>query len=403
MFIANTLQKEKPSNHLTLNKDFKVPKLRFKNFDNCWQKDKLDAISKYYKGGYLSKDDIDSDGTIPCILYGELYTRYLNKIEIIFSRIKYKTNLILAKKDDVILPLSGETPLDISNSAVIPFDGIALGGDLIALRTSLNPLFLSYQLSGKRKLQIARLAQGKSVVHLNPNLLMNLWIFYPSKNEQNKIAQTLFLISKKIELINRKVKVLKKYKEGILKTISKQGKTFVLRDIICEENVRTKTSNEYPILSSTSEGIFLQNDYFNHQVARNNNAGYKIVKKNQVVFSPQNLWLGNINLNDKFEIGAVSPSYKVYSLKRDLIDPYYFIEYMKSPYMLYQYKLCSKQGASVVRRNLDIDSFLRIKIKLPTLENQQTIKILQQHISNLKNLLQKLIKIKKYLLANMFI
>ena len=49
------------------------------------------------------------------------------------------------------MPLSGETPLDISNSAVIPFDGVALGGDLVAFRTNLNSLFLSYQLSGKRK------------------------------------------------------------------------------------------------------------------------------------------------------------------------------------------------------------------------------------------------------------
>ena len=165
----------------------------------------------------MSKEDISNDGTITCILYGELYTTYLNKIENIVSRIKLRTNIIVANTGDVILPLSGETPLDISNSAVIPFDGVALGGDLIALRTSLNPLFLSYQLSGKRKLQIARLAQGKSVVHSNPNQLMKLLIFYPSKKEQDKIAQTVFCISKKIELIGRKVEALKKYRKGIQK------------------------------------------------------------------------------------------------------------------------------------------------------------------------------------------
>ena len=167
----------------------------------------------------MSKEDISNDGTIPCILYGELYTTYLNKIENIVSRIKLRTNIIVANKGDVILPLSGETPLDISNSAVIPFDGVALGGDLIALRTSLNPLFLSYQLSGKRKLQIARLAQGKSVVHSNPNQLMKLLIFYPSKKEQDKIAQTVFCISKKIELIGRKVEALKKYRKGIVQKL----------------------------------------------------------------------------------------------------------------------------------------------------------------------------------------
>ena len=100
----------------------------------------------------MSKEDINNDGTIPCILYGELYTTYLNKIENIVSRIKLRTNIIVANKGDVILPLSGETPLDISNSAVIPFDGVALGGDLIALRTSLNPLFFELSIIWQKKI-----------------------------------------------------------------------------------------------------------------------------------------------------------------------------------------------------------------------------------------------------------
>ncbi len=174
----------------------------------------------------------------------------------------------MAKKDDVILPLSGETPLDISNSAVIPFDGIALGGDLIALRTSLNPLFLSYQLSGKRKLQIARLAQGKSVVHSNPNLLMNLWIFYPSKNEQNKIAQTLLFISKKIELINRKVKVLKKYRKGIIDIWFKNvGKAVKLCELVIQQTSQLLTHQikdnfgNYPVYDA-SGNIYKSVDFY---------------------------------------------------------------------------------------------------------------------------------------------
>ncbi len=312
---------------------------------------------------------------------------------------------IKPRKDDILMTRIGDigTPAIVTtNNELAFYVSLAL---IRIISKEINVKYLFYYIQSpffKRELY-KRTIHNAFPTKINKNEIGKCIIIAKSLDRQKFISSFLSLLDKKISLLFLKIQTLKKYKEGILRTISKQGKTFVLRDIICEENVRTKTSNEYPILSSTSEGIFLQNDYFNHQVASNNNAGYKIVKKNQVVFSPQNLWLGNINLNDKFEIGAVSPSYKVYSLKRDLIDPYYFIEYMKSPYMLYQYKLCSKQGASVVRRNLDIDSFLRIKIKLPTLENQQTIKILQHHISNLKNLLQKLIKIKKYLLVNMFI
>ena len=174
-------------------------------------------------------------------------------------------------------------------------------------------------------------------------------------------------------------------------------------EVLNEEIHKTKVNNEYPIISSTSEGVFLQKDYFNHQVASNNNVGYKIIRRNQIVFSPQNLWLGNINLNDKYDVGCVSPSYKIYSFNTELIDPQFFIEYLKTPYMLYQYKLCSEQGASVIRRNLDLSLFLELKIILPNLETQKIIGALKTHLDLLDKQLFLLRQIKKFLLQNMFI
>ena len=184
--------------------------------------------------------------------------------------ITYRDNLIFAKKGDIILPLSGETPLDISNSAVIPVDGVALGGDLIALRTNLNPLFLSYQLSGKRKLQIARLAQGKSIVHSNPNQLMKLWIFYPTTKEQDKIAKTLFCVSKKIGLITRKLKALKKYKKGIINSWFKNvGNAVKLCELVkCQSsqlvtNQITDNLGIYPVFDATGSVYKTINFYLN--------------------------------------------------------------------------------------------------------------------------------------------
>ncbi len=206
---------ENKNNNEPLNKDFKEPKLRFHKFNSCWKKDKLSELVSCYKGGSLSKEDINDSGNIYCILYGELYTSYLNKIEAINSKTFLKENLVLAKKGDVILPLSGETPLDISNSAVVPFDGVALGGDLLGLRTKLNSLFLSYEISGKRKRQIAKLAQGKTIVHSNPKSLLNIVIYYPSNDEQDEIAAILDLLSRKISILVRKIDTLKKYKKGI--------------------------------------------------------------------------------------------------------------------------------------------------------------------------------------------
>jgi type I restriction enzyme S subunit len=91
-----------------------------------------------------------------------------------------------------------------------------------------------------------------------------------------------------------------------------------------------------------------------------------------LVFSPQNLWLGNINLNINFEVGIVSPSYKIWGFKDIAFIPF-FKDLLKTPKLLYEYAQASEQGASIVRRNLDLSTFKSIKIKLPCLEEQQKI------------------------------
>ena len=392
---------ENNQNKEPLNKDFKVPKLRFKSFDDCWEKDKLDAIAEHYKGGCLSKEDINNDGTIPCILYGELYTTYLNKIENIVSRIKLRTNIIVANKGDVILPLSGETPLDISNSAVIPFDGVALGGDLIALRTSLNPLFLSYQLSGKRKLQIARLAQGKSVVHSNPNQLMKLLIFYPSKKEQDKIAQTVFCISKKIELIGRKVEALKKYKEGLVNLCFCDGKRYKISSFVKQVEKRNKDNQILTVYSiSNKKGFISQTEQFDgNEVASTNKTNYKIVRKNEFAYNPARVNVGSIAYLEE-EIGQISPMYIVFSIhgiSNILLDEYFHSIYFR--------KELRKHLEGSVRQSLSFENLCDFNINISNFCESFSLifEALNCKLSILEKTLLDLKKIKSYLLENMFI
>ena len=359
----------------------------------------------------MSKEDINNDGTIPCILYGELYTTYLNKIENIVSRIKLRTNIIVANKGDVILPLSGETPLDISNSAVIPFDGVALGGDLIALRTSLNPLFLSYQLSGKRKLQIARLAQGKSVVHSNPNQLMKLLIFYPSKKEQDKIAQTVFCISKKIELIGRKVEALKKYKEGLilkaLKPSIENWKTSSVNGIRLSSFLvpykKLASTDNYIHATLSKEGISDKTERYNRDfLVKDENKKYRITDEGDLIYNPANLKFGVICINHygKCVVSPIYETFKVRNIDRDLLES---IVTSKS---FIRYALKFEEGTVYERRAVSVADLLNIKICVDdnNLDNISNIlKIIQRKIDKLNYAKEQLCKIKSYLLNAMFI
>ena len=115
---------------------------------------------------------------------------------------------MLSKENDVILPASGETPEDISTCACVLQSGIILGGDINIIRplSDLSGRFLAFQLLGKRKLDIAKLAVGKSIVHIRNDQLAKLIISFPSYDEQEKIANLICLLNAKIETQNKIIK-----------------------------------------------------------------------------------------------------------------------------------------------------------------------------------------------------
>ena len=175
------------------NKDKKVlnvPNIRFKEFKEEWEECRLGEIGKLYKGVGISKDQLSDNGE-PCILYGELYTKYKSEVinEVISKTNISDTKLVRSNANDVIIPCSGETAEDIATARCVLNDNVLLGGDLNIIRLHKdNGLFMSYQLNGKRKYDIARVSQGVSVVHLYGEHLKGIKTYCPNLDEQNKIA-----------------------------------------------------------------------------------------------------------------------------------------------------------------------------------------------------------------------
>ena len=268
------------------------------------------------------------------------------------------------------------------------------------------PDFKAYYVASKSFRNFARkYCEGIKVFSIKPSLLKYTHFAYPqNKNEQVMIVDFLNKIEDKKAMLEKKIYILKKYKEGVFLGTRKCSKKIALKTILSEVNIKTKYNNQYEILSSTAIGLFSQKEYFKHQVASENNVGYKVIKKGQLLFSPQNLWLGNINLNNDFEIGIVSPSYKIYDID-NLINSSWLISMLKSQNMLYKYKQISEQGASVVRRNLDLSQFLEITLDIPDNQIQIgiTLEAIDKKINALSILLMNLKNLKMHLLNEMFI
>ena len=249
-----------------------------------------------------------------------------------------------------------------------------------------------------------KLNQSTGVPSLTSHVIEHQKIYVPDYNYQVKLSKMFDVVESKILAIESKINILKKYKIGVMQKSFESDKKVALGNILKEINVKTTQNNQYEILSSTSNGLFSQKEYFNHQVASENNVGYKIIKKGELILSPQNLWLGNINLNISFDIGIVSPSYKIYSIDNK-VNKMWLIEELKTPKMLYNYKTVSEQGASVVRRNLDTSQFMDIIINIPSVQNSigNILNALQNKINALSTSLNDMKKLKMHLLQSMFI
>ncbi|MBN3581059.1 restriction endonuclease subunit S [Algoriphagus aestuarii] len=202
-----------------------IPKLRFPEFlyEDEWVEKSLGEVATFSKGKGISKSDISKKGCLPCIRYGELYTHYKEVIKDIKSSTNLSSeDLIISEVNDVIIPSSGETHIDIATASCLLRSGVALGGDLNIIKSKINGVFLSYYLNFAKKREIAQMAQGISVVHLYSNQLKNLLINIPRPGEQQKIASCLSSLDELIAAQTEKLEALQDHKKGLMQNLFPQ-------------------------------------------------------------------------------------------------------------------------------------------------------------------------------------
>lgn len=185
-----------------------------------WTTAKMGELGSFVKGAPLSKADISEDGT-PFILYGELYTTYNEVVTSIKRRTKAQVDeTFLSRVGDVVIPTSGETPEEISTASCVMLPNVILAGDLNIFRgDKVDGRIMSYLLNHVVNTQIARIAQGKSVVHIQASELCKLTLTYPDKNTQSTIIGFLSKLDNKIMNEENALTFLSDLKEGLLQQL----------------------------------------------------------------------------------------------------------------------------------------------------------------------------------------
>ena len=386
-----------------------VPNLRFPEFQGEWQEERLSDIANLSKGIGISKDQLSADGE-SCILYGELYTKYKSETikEVISKTNIDNTKLVKSKANDVIIPCSGETAEEIVTARCVLKDDVLLGGDLNVIRLhGYDGSFMSYQLNGKRKYDIAKVAQGVSVVHLYGEHLKNTKTINPSLNEQKKIANLLSLLDERISTQNKIIEDLKKLKSAIIEMeYSHNTKSNLhIGDFIEQTSKRNKDGAIQNVLSvSNSQGFIQQSEQFeNRSVASDDTSNYKIVERNSFAFNPARINVGSIARLATFDRGIVSPMYICFRT-RDNLFPEYLDYYFESKQFFTEIQ---KRLEGSVRQCLSFEGLCNIPLSIPTIEVQQQtgkrLSTLAQEIKLEIDFLELLQKQKKFLLYQMFI
>lgn len=167
-----------------------------------WEQRKLGELCTFSKGHGYSKADIRDAGT-PLILYGRLYTQYESRIEEVDTFTVEQDGSILSRGNEVIVPASGETAEDIAIASSVRRSGIILGGDLNVVTPTgkLDPDYTALAITySKAHDDLAKRAQGKSVVHVHGNDIAEVEISYPSESEQKRISSVVLNLDSLITL-----------------------------------------------------------------------------------------------------------------------------------------------------------------------------------------------------------
>ena len=179
-----------------------------------------------------------------------------------------------------------------------------------------------------------------------------------------------------------------------------------LEDFIIEYHEVTTKNNQYPALTSSRKGIFLQTEYFaGNQIASEDNTGYNIVPYGYFTYrhmSDDEIF--HFNINDIVENGIVSTLYPVFTTNENL-DSRYLQYQLNHGHEFAKFAVLQKQGGS--RTYMYLSKLKQLSLTMPkNVEEQKKISGFFMELDNLITLHQrkydKLKNIKKSMLEKMF-
>jgi type I restriction enzyme S subunit len=196
---------------------------RLPGFTSKWDDERLGRIGAFSKGKGIRKDQVQSHG-VPCVRYGEIYTRHNDYVRCFYSFItpEVAKDSRRLRKGDLLFAGSGETAEDIGKCVAYLGDEEAYaGGDTIIFSpVDSDSMFLGYLMNhASIAEQRACMGQGDAVVHISARSLADLRFRVPPREEQAAIAGVLSDMDAEVEALEARLTKTRLLKQGMMQEL----------------------------------------------------------------------------------------------------------------------------------------------------------------------------------------
>ena len=396
-----------------------VPKLRFKEFNDKWKPINLANAFQYFSTNSFSREQLSESGILKNLHYGDIHRKYnsiVNENKDITSYIKdinYVNKYELLKNNDLIFADASEDYEGIGKAVeVVNVNNNTVSGlHTILARDNSNvfaPMFKGYYFNSPIvHNQVRILANGFKVYGISRDSINKLNIRIPSIQEQSKIANTLYLLDKKIELQTKKIEDLKLFKlymenQFIFKDDASYTE-YKLRDILIEGN-KTPIADTSKYQKLTIKLNLKGLEFNESQKEMSDKRPFYVRDENELIIGKQNYFNGSIAIVDKKYAGGICSNAIMSFKAKDGFDIKYIYLYLsQKSYMKQREFLANGTG----QKELSEKEFLNFSIRIPS-DNKvkkiiKNVNCISKKILLEKNKLNKLIELKRGLMQNMFV
>lgn len=413
-----------------------VPKLRFSEFNNKWDKKLLGSMLTFKNGINASKEqygkgykfinvlDIINNNTI-------IFDDIIGTVSIsedIFEKNKVQYGDILFQRSSEVREEAGQSNVYLDKDTNATFGGFVIRGRNLI---DYVPEFMNYMFKTEHsRKEITQKSNGSTRYNVGQDTLSKVSVFIPSLKEQEKIASFLSSVDKKIEKLEEKIVLQEKYKKAMMQKLFSQEIRFKANDgsdfPVWEEKQLKEVSERVIVGLATSvtayytenkngaipiiRNLNIKNGYFDDSNMLYVGKGFsekhpnKRVKAGDVitVHTGSNVGLSclvpeNYDLAQTFTTLIVTP-------KENILEGSYLNHLLSSSYGKYQAIRLVVGGG---KGNLNTNDFKIYPVPLPSFKEQQKIanflSSLDKKIEATKKQKQKAQEFKKGLLQQMFV